>query len=91
MTRADGTVIVGQRSRPALTKDAYPSLFPNQPSYLSKEPPPKRTNPDERHDRVAARCEQGYENWMNEDKIESFESFCNDFVKHDTSTVPGLW
>ena len=86
MTRDDGTVIVALRSRPALTTDAYPSLFPNQPSYLSKEPPPKRISPDERHERIAARSEECFENWMEQDMIESFQSFCDDYMKHNTST-----
>lgn len=69
MTRDDGTLIVAQRARPALTKDAYPSLFPNQPSYLSKELPPERITPKERQARAVARDEECWSNWMNDDKI----------------------
>ncbi|KAK3894084.1 hypothetical protein Pcinc_002103 [Petrolisthes cinctipes] len=52
--RPDGTVITAKRSRPALTKDAYPTIFPERPAYLSKKLPLVRLTPQERRDRLAA-------------------------------------
>lgn len=47
-TRDDGTVLIVPRDRPKLTDDAYPSIFENQPSYLTTVPGPKRKAPDDR-------------------------------------------
>ena len=47
--RPDGTILTVERAKPMLTDDAYPSIFPNCPSYLSEEPPSKRKNPLDRH------------------------------------------
>ena len=50
--RADGTEICVKRKTLTLTKDAYPSIFYNQPSYMTSEPAPKRRNPDERRAQI---------------------------------------
>ena len=68
-TRADGTVICVPRSNPKLTEDAYPSIFPNVPSYLSEIPPVKRKNPDTRRAEMSARDDQVLLDWMCDDKI----------------------
>ena len=47
----------GENSRPRLTDDAVPTLFPNLPRYLSVEPPAKRKSPEERE-------ELAYSNWF---------------------------
>ncbi|GIY38207.1 hypothetical protein CEXT_708421 [Caerostris extrusa] len=36
--RDDGSVLTGKRINPKLIPDAYPSIFPNQPAYLSSDP-----------------------------------------------------
>jgi hypothetical protein len=41
VTRPDGTVLREPRKRPKLAKDAYPSIFPQTPSYLSLNLRPK--------------------------------------------------
>ena len=50
--RADGTEIFVVRKALTLTKDARPSIFYNQPSYMTSEPALKRRNPDERRAQV---------------------------------------
>ncbi|GIX98284.1 THAP-type domain-containing protein [Caerostris extrusa] len=40
--RDDGSVLTVKRIYPKLTPDAYPSIFPNQPAYLSSDPVSKR-------------------------------------------------
>jgi hypothetical protein len=40
--RADGSIVTVPRKTPKLTVDAYPSISPNLPSYLSTELPMKR-------------------------------------------------
>ncbi|GIX83095.1 THAP-type domain-containing protein [Caerostris extrusa] len=42
--RDDGFVLTEKRIYPKLTPDAYPSIFPNQPAYLSSDPVSKRKN-----------------------------------------------
>ncbi|KAK3885713.1 hypothetical protein Pcinc_010099 [Petrolisthes cinctipes] len=80
ITRPDGTVITAKRGTPALAKDAFPTIFPNQPKYLSKEAPPARTNPQERKDKMLARDEVQFQVWMENDMINSFEEFGDKFV-----------
>ncbi|GIY79153.1 THAP-type domain-containing protein [Caerostris extrusa] len=36
--RDDGSVLTVKRIYPKLTPDVYPSIFPNQPAYLSSDP-----------------------------------------------------
>ena len=43
--RPDGSILTVDRDKPKLADDAYPSIFPGCPSYMSDEPPAKRKNP----------------------------------------------
>ncbi|KAG0721740.1 THAP domain-containing protein 2 [Chionoecetes opilio] len=52
ITRPDGTIITAKRGWPTLTKDAFPTIFVNQPKYMTKEVPPARTTLQERRDRI---------------------------------------
>ncbi|KAG0433971.1 hypothetical protein HPB47_019440 [Ixodes persulcatus] len=45
-----GEIVQLKRERPALTQDAYPTVFPNLPSYLTKKPPRKRKERSESSD-----------------------------------------
>ena len=74
-TREDGTVITAPRKNFALTKDAYPSIFENQPKYLSHEPPAKRKCPQDRLAEAQQRNESEYKKWLQQDSIQSFEAF----------------
>ena len=56
--RDDGSVLTVERSVPKLTNDAYPSLLPNCPSYLSEDPPEKRKRPDKRRAEMEERDNQ---------------------------------
>ncbi|KAK3866074.1 hypothetical protein Pcinc_028365 [Petrolisthes cinctipes] len=87
ITRPDGTVITAKRGTPALAKDAFPTIFPNQPKYLSKEAPPARTNPQERKDKMLARDEVQFQVWMENDMINSFEEFGDKFVVSDVDKI----
>lgn len=80
ITRLDGTVITAKRGTPTLTNDAYPTIFPNQPKYMSKETPPARTNPQKRKDKVSERDELKFQTWMANDTINSFDEFANNFM-----------
>ena len=79
ITRPDGTVITARRSKPALTKDAVPTIFPNQSKYMTKEEPPPRTTPQERKDRLISQDELMFQDVMTEDKISNFSEFCEGF------------
>lgn len=80
ITRPDGTVITAKRGTPTLTKDAYPTLFPNQPQYMSKKAPPARVNPQVRKEKVLVRDELQFREWMENDMINSYGEFCDNFV-----------
>ena len=72
-TREDGSILTVVRKNPKLTSDAYPTLFPNTPAYLSTEPPKKRKKPDERRIEMAARDDEQFEQWLANDRINSFD------------------
>lgn len=83
-TRDDGTVLTVPRKYPKLSDDAYPSLFPNTPAYLSEEPPIKRINPDSRREEMMLRDEQNFQDWMSSDNVLNFTNLsnrCSKFLK----------
>ncbi|GBN08960.1 hypothetical protein AVEN_87348-1 [Araneus ventricosus] len=63
VVRDDGSELVVQRKIWKLTNDAYPSIFPNQPSYLPHEPSTSRKSPSERITAVKLRDEQNFAEW----------------------------
>ncbi|XP_035232276.1 THAP domain-containing protein 2-like [Stegodyphus dumicola] len=75
------TVLVVPRTIPALKKDAYPTIFQNQPSYLSKKLPTKRKTPEEREAEIDIRCDKQFEQWKKNDIISDFENLINGFAK----------
>ena len=81
-TRSDGSVLSVPRKHPKLAKDAYPSIFHNCPSYLSSEPPVKRKKPEDRHFEMQTRDDHALQQWLNLDKITSFQDLCLNFTKH---------
>ena len=81
MTRADGTVVTAKRGRPSLHKDACPTIFENQPKYMSKEIPAPRTTPQERRDKLIERDEVVFSDWIKKDQINSFKEFCEGFTE----------
>jgi hypothetical protein len=58
--------------KPKLTENAYATIFPNTPSYLSSEPPRKRKTPVDRRQEMSQRDEQQFD-WMASDRIETFD------------------
>jgi hypothetical protein len=84
VTRPDGSVLREPRKRPKLTEDAYPSVFPHTPSYLTSEPGRKRKAPEDRRLELTVRDDQMFSDWMSDDRIASFDDLCfkaHDFVK----------
>jgi len=73
VTRDDGSVLSVPRQRPKLTADAYPSLFPNTPSYLSSEPARKRRTPEDRLLDQSVCDDQQFQQWLADDNICSFD------------------
>lgn len=55
VTRPDGSVLTVKRDSLKLTKDAFPTIFENLPSYLSRELPPPRKDPAKRKDEIQCR------------------------------------
>jgi len=72
-TRSDGSVLTVPRRVPKLTKDAYPSLFENCPSYLSSEPPAKRREPNDMRNELERRDNVAFMDWLDKDKLSSYE------------------
>jgi hypothetical protein len=84
VTPPDGTVLSVLRKRPKLIENAYPTIFPNTPSYLSTEPPRKRKPPVDRCQEMSRRDEQQFNDWMTSDRIETFDEMSDkidDFLK----------
>jgi hypothetical protein len=71
-----------KRDRPKLTEDAYPSIFPNVPDYLSTPVPPKRTNSSDRRQLQERREEQSFTEWMESDEICGFDVLSEKFQEH---------
>ena len=83
VTRTDGSILTVPRKNPKLSPDAYPSIFPNIPSYLTSEPSRKRKAPEQRRLEMSARDEEQFQQWLSDDQILSFDAFCeqlNSFV-----------
>jgi hypothetical protein len=73
VTRGDGTVQSVPHKIPKLAVGAYPFSIPNTSAYLSSEQPKKRKMTDERHSEMAARDEEQFSGWMQEDQIACFD------------------
>nr|XP_018904887.1 PREDICTED: uncharacterized protein LOC109035641 [Bemisia tabaci] len=65
--------------RPRLTDDAVPSVFPNQPSYFTTDPPTKRKPPEDRRQSLVAREEAEFNDWCATDEIKDFSDFLSKF------------
>jgi len=89
-TRPDGSILTVPRKNPKLTADAYPTIFPNTPSYLTSEPSRKRKAPEDRRLEMSARDEQQFLQWMTDDQISSFDVFC-DKIDNFVSDVDNQW
>jgi hypothetical protein len=58
-----------------LTDEAYPTIFENQPSYMTVEPAKERKNPSERMERVFQRDENNFIEFLQQDIIENYSRF----------------
>lgn len=58
-----------------MTNDAYPSIFHDQPSYLSSVLPAKRKDPNERRLVQERKDEEKFKQYLQNDNITSFDSF----------------
>jgi hypothetical protein len=73
VTRSDGTILSLLRKRPKLTKNAYPTIFPSTPSYLSSEPPRRRKMPITRRQEMSECDEQESNDLSGSDSTETFD------------------
>ena len=86
-TKDDGTVLKLLRERPKLSDDAYPSIFPNCPGYLTEEPLPKRLKtPEDRRKQLDVREEERIQEFLEADVIRDFDCFTNHFAEHSNSS-----
>ena len=84
VTRPDGSVLTVPRDNVKLRDDAYPTVFPNCPSYLSEEPPKKRRKPEER--RAKQRDECAFSEFMEKDRITDFSVFSREVKNRADNT-----
>ena len=64
ITKTDGSILTAPRKIPKLSPDAYPSIFPNTPSYLTTEVPLPRSDPEERRRAVDLREQAKFDEWV---------------------------
>ncbi|XP_035233930.1 uncharacterized protein LOC118205753 [Stegodyphus dumicola] len=69
----DGTILKVPRKCPKLKEDAYPSIFPNCPKYLTENKPTPRTS---RSEKLAKSDEIAFQQFLDKDRIKSFIDFC---------------
>lgn len=73
-----GTEIVLPCKKIALTNDAFPSIFPNLPKYLtSYSSSVERNDPQERKRKYYEMENEKYENWLTEDYFNSLTPYIN--------------
>lgn len=60
---------------PKLREDAFPSVFPNQPSYNTIKVSSDRKDPGDRVRRQLRRDEENYQRWLEKDKIQDLNMF----------------
>ncbi|KAG8175061.1 hypothetical protein JTE90_019203 [Oedothorax gibbosus] len=72
--RDDGTWLCVPKSKPKLTTDAIPTIFENQPSYMTTPAPSKRKTPAERLAEQSLRFEDEFRSYLDDDRIKSFDS-----------------
>jgi hypothetical protein len=75
MTRDDGSLLEVARKIPKLIKNAVPSIFHNQPSYMTKVSRKKRKHPDERRQKLSDSDETVFQAWSRDDDIVNFDNF----------------
>lgn len=80
MKRDDGSILEVPRQVPKLSSDAVPTIFPNQPFYMTVKVPLKRKHPDERRLDLEARDEAYFEDFCRKDVIINFEDFVSKFA-----------
>jgi hypothetical protein len=91
VTGPDGTVLSVLRKRPKLIENAYPTIFPNTPSYLSSEPPRKRKTPVDRRQEMSRRDEQQFNDWMTSDRIENFDEMSDKIYNFLKRCLESKW
>lgn len=82
MVRPDGSVLITPRKQIKLTEDAYPTIFEDQPSYMTTTLPPKRKSPTLRHLEQVKRKKNEEERKKEADRISGFEDLKNKIIEN---------
>ncbi|XP_023216109.1 uncharacterized protein LOC111618768 [Centruroides sculpturatus] len=80
--RDDGSWLIVPRLKPKITEDAYPSIFPNCPAYLSRKPPAKRKAGDDRRKELFECDNQQFREWCQKDIIKSLADLKDGISNH---------
>ncbi|XP_023238549.1 uncharacterized protein LOC111637307 [Centruroides sculpturatus] len=78
----DGSWLIVPRLKPKITEDAYPSIFPNCPAYLSHKPPAKRKSGNDRRKELFERDNQQFCEWCQKHIIKSFADLEDGISNH---------
>nr|CAI5826804.1 unnamed protein product [Callosobruchus analis] len=69
----DGSILTCPRKIPKLQPTAIPTIFPNQPFYMTVKLPQKRKDPEQSTQELLDQDIQNFDLWMDSDKINSFD------------------
>jgi hypothetical protein len=84
---SDGLVREIPRQRWKLADDAFPSIFPELPAYLSTPLPSKRKTPAERRTEIATRENLAVADWLSLDRIQNFAEFVSGIATRLTDNL----
>lgn len=81
VVRPDGTILTVKRDRVKLTPEAFPSIFDNQPAYLTSHLPPPRRDPNSRKQEIKKRQEERDRQVQQLDTILSLNDVKEKYIK----------
>ncbi len=76
--------------KPSLRPNAVPRIFAGVPTYLSKPAPEARPSPSKRRRVVNERHDTQQEEWLDADRIESYEHMTRSIEHHLRNTFPHI-
>ncbi len=85
----DGQMRTDPRDIPVLTEDAYPSIFPDLPQYLTEKLPAQRKDPDKRRAEVDERSGAILSDFLQSDIIVDYVDFSGNIQSRITDFVAG--
>lgn len=85
--KPDGSILTCTRKIPKLKDGSFPSIFKNQPSYMSRVLPKKRKTPEERHMQIETLKKQKEAKIIELERINSFCDLSNNIESFYDKTL----